>query len=273
MKNKLVTISIPTYNSAKTLGKTLESVKSQTYKNIEISVVDSYSSDRTIEISKEYGAEVYQTEWKLLGARKIGVEKAKGDFVLLLDSDQSLKPEAIESAVEMIEEKNLDMLFFGERSYNPQTWLEKLFDLDRIYVHQTYQADPIKGVLLPRFYRRDLLLQAFEPIPKKELEVCIAQDHAIIFYEASKLSSKVDLLPEIVFHMEPRRFWLLVKKNYRYGKSMSELNKFKEEYQDMLNKKTRFRRFHGSNVKGFMASTVILLIKGIPYKLGSIRKS
>jgi len=270
--NNLVSVTIPTYNSAKTLEKTLESVKNQTYQNITVSVVDSYSTDKTIEIAREYGAEIYQTKWKLLGARKIGVEKAKGEYVLFLDSDQILKADAIARAVEMIEERSLDMLFFGERSYDPKTWLEKLFDLDRIYIHATYQADPIEGVLLPRFYRRDLLWKAFKPIPQKEIDICIAQDHAIIFYEASKLSTKVDLLPEIVFHMEPNSFWKLVKKNYRYGKSLSELNKFKKEYQEMLAKKTRLRKFSGSDIKGFLASTIILLIKGVPYKLGTWKK-
>lgn len=272
MNDSLVSITIPTYNSSKTLEKTLESVKNQTYKNIEVSIVDSHSQDNTLEIAKKYKADIYKTDWKLLGARKIGVEKARGDYVLLLDSDQVLKPDAIERAVKMIEEKNLDMLFLGERSYNPKTWLEKLFDLDRIYIHETYQADPIEGVLLPRFYKKDLLLKAFESMPKKELEVCIAQDHAIIFYEASKLSDKVNLLSECVFHMEPSKFWDLVKKNYRYGKSLSGLNDFKGEYQDMLAKKTRFRSFRKSNIKGFLASVIILLIKGVPYKLGQINK-
>jgi len=49
MKNKpLVSVVIPTYNSEKTLKKCLESIKRQTYKNIEIIVVDKFSKDRTV---------------------------------------------------------------------------------------------------------------------------------------------------------------------------------------------------------------------------------
>ena len=56
MKNSLVSVTIPTYNSEKTLRKTLMSVKNQSYKNIEIIIIDSNSKDKTIEIAKKYGA-------------------------------------------------------------------------------------------------------------------------------------------------------------------------------------------------------------------------
>ncbi|MFH7873662.1 MAG: glycosyltransferase, partial [Candidatus Aenigmatarchaeota archaeon] len=54
MKNApkpLVSIIIPTYNSEKTLAKCLESIKNQSYKNIEIIVVDRFSKDKTAEIA------------------------------------------------------------------------------------------------------------------------------------------------------------------------------------------------------------------------------
>jgi len=119
MNQPLVSIIIPTYNSASTLARTLESVKKQTYSNIEVSIVDSHSTDETKIIAQRYGTAVYETNWKLLGARKMGAEKARGEYVLLLDSDQILKSDAIARAVEKIEKENLDMLFLGERSYNP----------------------------------------------------------------------------------------------------------------------------------------------------------
>lgn len=74
--NPLVSIIIPTYDSGKTLAKCLELIKDQTYESIEVIV--------TIE---GFNAKIIQTEWKLLGARYLGLKNSQGSFHLLLDSD------------------------------------------------------------------------------------------------------------------------------------------------------------------------------------------
>ena len=56
----MVSVVIPTYNSEKTLEKCLKSIMDQTFKNIEIIVVDRFSEDRTVEIAKRYGARIIQ---------------------------------------------------------------------------------------------------------------------------------------------------------------------------------------------------------------------
>lgn len=57
--NPLVSINIATYNSEKTLTKCLDSIKCQTYKNIEIIIMDSYSKDNTLAISRAFGAKIF----------------------------------------------------------------------------------------------------------------------------------------------------------------------------------------------------------------------
>ena len=54
IEDPLVSIIIPTYNSEKTLPLCLESIKRQTYKNIEVIVLDNFSIDRTVDIAKRY---------------------------------------------------------------------------------------------------------------------------------------------------------------------------------------------------------------------------
>ena len=60
MSKPLVTIIIPTFNSEKTLQLCLESIRKQTYKNIDVIVVDNYSTDSTVSVAKKYGAKVIQ---------------------------------------------------------------------------------------------------------------------------------------------------------------------------------------------------------------------
>ena len=73
---KLVSITIPTFNSENTLRKTLENVKNQSYENIEIIIIDSYSYDKTLEIAKKFNAKIIMCKGKLLEARIIGAEKS-----------------------------------------------------------------------------------------------------------------------------------------------------------------------------------------------------
>ena len=56
----MVSVVIPTYNSERTLEKCLKSIVDQTYKNIEIIIVDKFSEDKTVEIAKSYGARIIQ---------------------------------------------------------------------------------------------------------------------------------------------------------------------------------------------------------------------
>jgi len=58
MAEPLVSITIPTKNAEKTLGLCLEAVKNQTYPNIETIVIDSYSTDKTLDIAKKHGVKI-----------------------------------------------------------------------------------------------------------------------------------------------------------------------------------------------------------------------
>ena len=129
----LVSVNIPTWNSEEFIKTCLASVEEQTYPNIETLVIDSESTDNTREIAQRYGARVVVYKGKLLGARKQGLNESKGNYLLLLDSDQILEPTAIERAVELM--TTWDMLVLEEHSWKPKTWLEKLFEADRKLIH------------------------------------------------------------------------------------------------------------------------------------------
>jgi glycosyltransferase involved in cell wall biosynthesis len=92
-----VTLSVVviTFNEEANIALTLESVRPLVAGGKgEIIVVDSGSTDRTVEIAKSYGAKVFVEEWKGYAAQKnSAIEKATGDWVLSLDGDESLEPE------------------------------------------------------------------------------------------------------------------------------------------------------------------------------------
>jgi glycosyltransferase involved in cell wall biosynthesis len=92
-----VTLSIVviTYNEEANLARTLNSVQPLVRDGqVEITVVDSGSTDRTVEIAKSFGAKVFIEEWKGYAAQKnSAIDKATGDWILSLDADESLEPE------------------------------------------------------------------------------------------------------------------------------------------------------------------------------------
>ena len=88
--NYRFSIIIPNYNSAKWIGKCLQSVLNQTYCNYELIVIDDMSTDNSLEIIKSFPkAKVYEMTKKVYngGARNIGVEKASGEYIIFLDCD------------------------------------------------------------------------------------------------------------------------------------------------------------------------------------------
>jgi glycosyltransferase involved in cell wall biosynthesis len=271
-KDSLVTISIPTYNSAKFIGRCLDAVRAQTYKNIEINIVDGNSQDETISIAKKYTDKIIEYPGALLEARFKGLLASNGEYILLLDSDQILEVDAVERAVAKMQDNSLDMLVLEEDVYRKENFIEKLFYYDRVLIHSVKDFDPMTSVMLPRFYRVSQLRQAMENIPAEVREKVGGQDHAIIYYEMSKLTGKVDLLEKVVKHIEPDSLRTMWKKFYRWGATIADA-KF-GPYEDFLKKKERFRRglwSKGLFVASF-ASILLLLIKGIPYKLGQSRR-
>ena len=268
MNKPLVSVVIPTYNSEKTLPLCLESVRRQTYKNIELIVVDSYSKDRTVKIASKYNARIILTHGGLLWARYLGHLHAKGEIELLLDSDQILNPTAIERGVRMIL-KGYDMLILEEKSYKPRTLTQWLFYFDREHVHSIRDLHPIHGVLLARMYKRKILNKAFNNIkrklPPQIMYRLVSQDHAIIYYESWKYAEKVGILRDAVYHIEPTTLTQVIKKFYRYGKTELTLSKY---YPELSRGKKTPRKIN-MRPHSFI-SLALWLIKAVPYALGRL---
>ncbi|MCP4684284.1 MAG: glycosyltransferase family 2 protein [bacterium] len=85
-----LSVVIITLNEEANLARCLESIKWVD----EIVVIDSQSTDRTLEIAREYGVIVHRPEWRGFGpAKREGVAKATGDWILSLDADEEVSPE------------------------------------------------------------------------------------------------------------------------------------------------------------------------------------
>ena len=101
MKRKpLVSVIVTTKNEEKNVEECLRSVKNQTFREIELILVDNYSRDRTIEIAKKYADKVYLRGPERSSQRNLGAEISEGKYLLFLDSHVIPSPGSFRRLIE-----------------------------------------------------------------------------------------------------------------------------------------------------------------------------
>lgn len=148
-KSAVVSIIIPIYNAEQYLEKCIDSVINQTYKNIEIILIDDYSTDGSLSICEKYAERdcrivIAQTKGKgVSAARNTGIKIAKGTFIQFLDSDDELVLDATEMLLKYIKDSDLCVgnyyinkeKAFSElemKTYDIENYVKK-FILDNVY--------------------------------------------------------------------------------------------------------------------------------------------
>ena len=114
--NPLVSVIIPVFNYQLYLGEAIESVLSQTYRHLEVIVVDDGSTDRSGEVAKSFAGRgvrySHQDNAGIGPARNKGVELARGEFLAFLDADDRWPEEKIERQLRAFErDPSLEMCF------------------------------------------------------------------------------------------------------------------------------------------------------------------
>lgn len=111
MSEKLVSIITPTYNCAKFIARTIDSVLAQTYKNWEMIIVDDRSRDNTKEIVEEYMQKDSRIKYHMLDensgaavARTTAMDLAQGSYMAFLDSDDIWFPNKLERQIKWMEQ-------------------------------------------------------------------------------------------------------------------------------------------------------------------------
>jgi len=145
----LVSIITPCYNSEKYIRQTIESVLKQTYKNFEMIIVDDISTDKSVEIIKEYQKKdsrikLFEAKEKIgaSGARNLALRKMKGKYAAFLDSDDLWAKEKLEIQVKFMEENNVD---FSYTDYGYVDEQDNILDMIRISPNKTTHFSMLIG--------------------------------------------------------------------------------------------------------------------------------
>lgn len=105
MKKALVSVVVPTHNSARTLERCLKSIRSQVYPEIELIVVDNFSIDETHAIAMRYADAFLAAGPERSSQRNAGAASAAGSYVLFIDSDMFLDPQVVLECVNYYERR------------------------------------------------------------------------------------------------------------------------------------------------------------------------
>lgn len=143
-----ISVLITSYNYEKYIKETIQSVLNQTYKDWELIIVDDCSSDNSVDVIKSFNdsrIRLYINEENLGLAKtlKLGVEKATGDWIVFLESDDLINPDYITRKIQVIKNNNNislvfnDCNFFGESSrvndFNTALYKTRLKNAKRKY--------------------------------------------------------------------------------------------------------------------------------------------
>ena len=181
-----VSIIIPIHNTSKYLKRCLDSVINQNIDSFEVFMIDDGSTDNSAEIAKAYLSDnryhyIHQENQGVSIARNAGIERAKGEWLVFLDSDDYLEPEFLEKLLTIAEKENAEIVcccaayevngaeyqisFFKDDTIFSDDELNtvKKKDLYLQLMNPTYQTDPVGitaiGVPWGKIYKRDLILQ------------------------------------------------------------------------------------------------------------------
>lgn len=168
------------------------SIKEQTYRNIELVVVDKFSTDRTPEIAKNYTDKFFQQGPERCAQRNRGFKESHGEYVVFIDSDMKLSPGVIASCVEkMVLNHKVVGLVIPEESFGEGFWsqckkLERSF-----YVGVDWME-------AARFFRREV----FESVGGYDERMVSGEDWDLS--QRIEEKGKIDRVPDFIFHDEGR---------------------------------------------------------------------
>lgn len=224
----LISVIVPIYNVEKYLEKCILSIINQTYENIEILLVNDGSPDNSLMICEKYSKldsrinVINKKNGGLSDARNAGMRQAKGQYFLLVDSDDFIHPQMVELLYKSIQESNADIAVcnysivqegteVSYTSYNADKLTYELLNRDEAILEQFNEKCTEFTVAWNKLYHRDVFKDVEYPVGK------IHEDDYTTYkliYNSSKVA-----------YIENELYFYLQRTNSIMGESFS-INRF-----------------------------------------------
>lgn len=163
MNIPMLSVIIPVYNIENYISECLDSLISQTFTNIEIICVDDDSTDNSLNILTEYSIKdqriiILKQEYNGQSfARNQALNIANGKYVYFLDGDDYIDVNTFEKCISMLEQKDLDIIFFcGNTIFESLELEDKFQKYKNMYQKKTEENTPLTGIdMFNKFIKHD----------------------------------------------------------------------------------------------------------------------
>ncbi len=213
----LITVVVPVYNVEKYVGACLESIIEQTYKNLEILVVDDGATDNSGNICDEYAEKdarirvIHQANSGLSGARNRGIDEAKGSYITFVDSDDVISPFFIEYLYKGIKGCSISVCDFAAVDEDYCLSDKEVEITGDLAIVKMSNVDAIKEVYSDKFHGMDFIacskLYLIDIFKKNSIRFPLGKLHEDTFttYKLMYYSDKITLIDAPLYYYRQRK--------------------------------------------------------------------
>lgn len=235
----LISVIVPAYNVESYIEKCIDSILRQTYKRIEVIVVDDGSTDATAEICDRYAGldtrvkVCHKSNGGLVSARKAGLACASGEYVGFVDGDDYVESDMYKKLLENIIETGADFVHSGYIENSGEvtkvviTASKQIIDLHDKSANLTFFADSflskkqgnyIVPSVCTKFFKKDFIVACYEKVPNEQQygEDLLCMCHGIL------RAKKISIMSDAFYHYVIRNQSIVHRGNKeRYIKEVS----------------------------------------------------
>lgn len=201
-KKPLISIIVPCYNVEPYLKECLDSLINQTYKNIEIIIINDGSTDKTKEIIDTYSRKhdiihvIHQDNAGLSEARNVGIKESSGQFIALVDSDDSVSLKFIEKLYVNIETDGSDICVCGFNNNVPN---KKCITGQQALMHLLMEQENIDILAWNKLYKKELFTEHNISYPKGKIH-----EDNLTTYKLYSKAKKISYINESLYNYRIR---------------------------------------------------------------------
>lgn len=221
MSNLLVSIIVPIYNIEPFVEECIQSIINQSYKNIEIILVNDGSTDKSGNICDKYNhidsriKTIHKTNGGLINARKTGLKQATGDYILYIDGDDWVEPNLVQYYIESVTKYNADVIISAHMEnlsgrieilpntispgfYNKEDLISKVYP--KMLYNGKFSQFGIFSYVWGKMYRKEILIQNQLNVDEN---IFIGEDAACLYPTLLDANSLV-ILDQPFYHYRQR---------------------------------------------------------------------
>lgn len=219
----LITVIVPVYNIENYISKCLDSIITQSYKNIEVILVDDGSTDMSSSICDKYCnldgriTVFHKNNGGLVSARKYGMEHASGEYLLNVDGDDYIKPDMIGKMYKRLIENNADVVQCGfecddGKLYRYDDCKMELNNTERAILVEEWLAEKPRfdSQIFTKLGKADIMIKAYLKVPNK----CSYGEDCVFYSELLKSIHSISIMKDVFYCYRIRKGSVSHPNNY-----------------------------------------------------------